>query len=264
MSEYSDYFNTRALNEQHRKLELDDLNHAIAGVDVGRMRKHIPGTAIDPVTGKKESVADRIARTLRWLLLNDENYARAHRAAVTATNDAMNAAAQALSDINTDLMQTTADIDDILNRAATLPDGRKVFRDVNGKVVDQDGNVIAQALADGIMWRGDEPKYDEYRAATDHLDDLKRARDELLGIETELGGYQDELNDDENPVSPVMLDDITKRSDDLRDRINEIEQSLAHNAPEQTRPTEPTSEFRVESDGSDLTKSLSISLGTKP
>lgn len=79
MTEYTDLFNTRALTEEFRKLERDDYNHAIAGVDVGRMRNHLPNAATDSITGKKETAAARLARTLQWLLLNDENYARAHR-----------------------------------------------------------------------------------------------------------------------------------------------------------------------------------------
>ena len=261
MSEYSDHFNSRTLNEQFRKLEIDDYNHAVAGVNVGRMRKHIPEAATDTVTGKKETVGDRVARTLQWLLLNDENYARAHKAAVTATNDAMDAAASAISNIKAALKQSTADIEDILNRAATLPDGRKVFRNGQGGVVDQDGNRIAQDIADGIIWRGDEPTYQEYRAEIDRADALRRANDEVLGIEAELGGFQGELSDNENPASEDRLDAITERSNGLRDRIHEIERRVAHIAPEQNGPTETTSEFRVQSDGSDLSKSLSINLG---
>lgn len=137
MTVFTDLFNVRSLGDQMRKLDVDDLNHAIAGVDVGRMRKHIQQSETDPRTGRKTSAAERLSRTLQWLLLNDESYALAHRVAMTTTNDAMDAAAQALSDVKAALMQATADIEDILNRAATLPDGRKVFRDGNGKVVDK-------------------------------------------------------------------------------------------------------------------------------
>ncbi|MEM9128236.1 MAG: hypothetical protein AAGA97_00720 [Pseudomonadota bacterium] len=235
MTEYSDHFNSRTLIEQHRKLEVDDYNHAIANVDVGRMRKHIPEAATDPITGKKETAAERVTRTLQWLLINDLNYALAHRAADTATNDAMDAAASALSDIKAALKQSTADIEDILNRAATLPDGRKVFRDGQGGVVDQDGNRIAQDIADGIIWRGDEPTYHEYRTEIDRADALRRANDEVLGIEAELGGFQGELSNEEHPATKERIGTITERSNSLRDRIAEIEASIS-SSPNDAKP----------------------------
>ena len=187
MGEYTDLFNTRALTEQFKKLEQDDYNHAVADVDVGRMRKHIPQADVDPATGQKKSASERIARTLQWLLIYDENYTRAHKAAVLAVNEAMDAAADALSDIKAALEQTTAEVEGILNRAATLPDGRKAFRDGKGGIVDESGKHISDEMADSIIWRGDEPTYDEYRAQLDRADALKRAQDEVLGIESELG-----------------------------------------------------------------------------
>lgn len=212
--------------ERAALLERDDLNHAIAGADVGRMRKHLSLSENGTNPERKGTDAERVARTLQWLLLNDVAYAHAHKAAVDATNDAMDATARALVDVNAALDRTSANIEDILNRAAKLPDGRKVFRHANGNVVDREGNAINSALADGILWRGDEPTYDEYHAATDRADDLVHARDELLGIEIELGGYQNEMNDDESPASVERLDTIKDRSDALRDRVTAIQSDL--------------------------------------
>lgn len=227
MTEYSDHFNSRTVIEQHRKLELDDYNHAVADVDVGRMRKHIPEAATDPVTGKKETVTERIARTLQWLLINDPNYARAHRAAITATNDAMDATARTISSIKAALEQNTTDVESILNRAASLPDGRKVFRDGKGGVVDQDGERVEQDIAEGIIWQGDEPTYDEYRAEVGRQSALKRTRDEVLGIEAELGGHQSELSDYENPVSKDRIETIIERSEELKERVRDIQREVS-------------------------------------
>ena len=262
MSEYSDHFNSRTLIEQFRKLEIDDYKNAVASVDVGRMRKHIPEAATDPITGKKETVAERVARTLQWLLLNDENYARAHKAAVTATNDAMDAAASALSNIKAALKQSTADIEDILNHAATLPDGRKVFRDGQGGVVDQDGNRIAQDIADGIIWRGDEPTYHEYRAEIDLADALKHAHDEVLGIEAELGGYQGDLKNNDRPPPPDALDDIKDRADELRERVDEIQEQLELQADNSLRSENRVTTEGLSHDSGGLSENLKINISS--
>ncbi|MEM9128907.1 MAG: hypothetical protein AAGA97_04215 [Pseudomonadota bacterium] len=261
MTEYSDHFNNRTVNEQFRKLEIDDYNHAVAGVNVGRMRKHIPKAATDTVTGKKETVADRVARTLQWLLMNDENYARAHKTAVVATNDAMDAAASALSNIKVALKQSAADVEDILNRAATLPDGRKVFRDGQGGVVDQDGNRIAQDIADGIIWRGDEPTYHEYRAEIDRADALRRAHDEVLGIEAELGGYQGELSDNQNPASQGRAEAIAEQSNALEERIGEIAAGIEQNRSDVFEVDQPVSPAELQSDNKFSTALPQIKIG---
>lgn len=262
MTEYTDLFNARSLADQMRKLDIDDLNHAIAGVDVGRMRKHIQQSEIDPGTGRKTSASERLARTLQWLLLNDENYALAHKTAVTSVNDAMDAAAQALSDVRAALLQTTADIEDILNRAATLPNGRKVFRDENGNVVDQDGNAISSELAETIIWRGDEPTYEEYRAKMDSKDDLRLALNELLGIETELGGYQGELNDNDSPPTLDRLDDIKDRSDELRDRVDQIQEGLELQADNSLRSEHRVTTEGLSHDSEGLSQNLKIDIGS--
>lgn len=262
MGEYSDFFNTRALAQQFRKLEQDDYNHAIAGVDVGRMRKHIPQSATDPTTGRKETTAERLSRTLQWLLLNDERYARAHKAAVAAVNETMDAAATALSDIKAALKQATTDIEDMLARAASLPDGQKVFRDSEGGVVDENGMRVSNELSDSIIWHGDEPTYDEYREHLDRADDLRRAHDELLGIETELGGYQGELIDDENPPSTDRLDNIKNRADELRERVDLLQEGLESQAENSLHSENRVTTGGLSHSSDGLSQNLKIDIGS--
>ena len=255
---YEELFRARAAAE-----DIDDYNNAISGADVGRILKHGASHDIDPITGKKRDGAkDAVQRTLDWLLQNDAAYARSWQQTSQLLTDVANEADLLLSKLLHEHDALADQIDSAVDRAAALPDGRKVFRDKDGNVVDADGNQIEDDLAASIIWRGDELTFEEYLGLKDRLSRLDDAILETQGIETELGGMSNDLSDQDAPPTPDELDDFKDHANGLRDRIQAIGQSVADNAPQQTGPTKPTSSFSVESDGSDLSKNLSISLGT--
>ena len=199
-----------------RQRDFDDLNHAVAGRDVGRQRKHIQDGDVDPVTGKKRRTAsERAYATLQWLLLNDAEYARLHQAAMDSLRDAEDKARKLLERIEDQLAIARSDLADILDRAAALPDGTKVFRDGNGVVRDKDGARIGDDLAASIEWRGGEPSYEDYQSAADRVRDLDNAANEARGIETELGGYRGELTSENSPASKERIETITERIADI-------------------------------------------------
>ncbi|MEP4987394.1 MAG: hypothetical protein ABJV68_06845 [Paracoccaceae bacterium] len=248
---FTDSFNKHAdtLRDATAKQELDDFNHATSGADVGRMQKHGMGVGIDPSTGeKKGSAAQRLARTLDWLLLNDAAYAETYEQAFGAVFEAAEKAADLLERLLGERAADTAAVASLEQRAATLPDGRKVFRDEEGAVVDTKGQTIEDDLAAGILWRGDEPTYEEYRAANDRVAALDAAINTLQGIETELGGLQGQLNDKDAPPTADGLDDIQNRADALSDRIDEI-----------TVKTQHTMDRKVGFDSSENVQSLDVS-----
>lgn len=158
----------------------------------------------------------------------------------------MDATGQALLDVEAALKQATAGIESMFDRAATLPDGRKTFRDQYGNVVDRDGNVIAEELADGIVWQGDEPTYEEYLAQRARIEKLQDARNELLGIEAELGGHQNDLTNNDEPPSPDRLDDIKDRADELRNRVSAIQSEFVREVENKTNLDTTTPEQGVE------------------
>lgn len=226
---YTDSFNLHAdrSRKQAAAQELDDLNHAIAGVDVGRQRKHIHDDRMESGTNGKGNAAERLRRTLEWLLLNDQNYAHLYNTAISTLRDTLQAAGDTLEQVLTKLEDVREQIAHAKDNAATLPNGTRVFRDEDGVVRDENGQAVADDLAATIVWRGDEPSYEAYHALIEQETKLQAAENELRGIETELGGYQDELTDNEEPLSPDRLEDITDRSNALRDRVQEIESTLA-------------------------------------
>lgn len=132
--------------------DFDDLQFAIAGLDVGRQRRHLhEGSADNAVSEQKKS--ERAALTaLQLILLNDPEYA-ALRARVENT----------LAEVDTRLAELHLEAEALLAESATklaalevraseLPDGTKVFRSANGEdVFTADERVLLSFLAFGTL-----------------------------------------------------------------------------------------------------------------
>lgn len=221
MERYFDQFNEVSLADSDR-LARDDLNHEIAGLRVGRRLRFGVGGPDNAVDGEGKSKKERIARTLEWLLLNDSDYKRLHGEAMAALQLAEEATRNALDRIETELAAIRGVLEDVLDNAATLPDGTKVFKDANCVVKDEGGNAIADDLAATIIWQDDSPTYEEYRAASDRTTALENTALELHGIEVEIGGYRGELTNNEEPVSKGRIRSITDRVTSLDERTKEI------------------------------------------
>ena len=224
VANYTDEFNehSEALREARRHDDFVDLQDAIAGRSVGRQRRHIPDNDIDPVTGeKRKSISDIVRETLDWLLLNNPEYARIHGEAMSVLQRAEGTASGALERTLDALTTARTELHDMLERAPTLPDGRKVFRDgATGHVYDAEGLRIPDDLAAGIEWPEGAADNRDYIAKKKHIQELEDAERELRGIQTELGGIRGELTNNENPPRP-------ERVKSLKDQIEELHQQSA-------------------------------------
>lgn len=210
----------------------DDFNNTVSGADVGRIQRHGVRLEIDPLTGlKKGSAAQRAARTLDWLLANDLLYAQAYEAANYEVSVTFERASDILERLLRERETVSDQLDEFLDNAATLSDGRKVFKDKNGVVRDAEGNAIDDVLAAGIIWTGHEPSYEAYVALQDRAERIDAAIHEVRGIETELGGLQGELTDNDTPPDIERVKEIEAISRDFGERLDEIQQGLDQAAP---------------------------------
>ncbi len=215
---YSEMFRVAA-----RALDLEDLNHAMSGAEVGRQRRHIRDKDIDPQTGEKgKGRSGAVQRTLDWLLLNDHDYAVAHRGLMSAIREAQQSTQHAYARIEEALTLERSLLDELKSNAARLPDGALVFKDNNGQVRSADGEIVPAELAEGIEWHGDEPSFEDYQAQRNRVDDLERARDEILGIERELGEIHARGSNNDAPLTPEEIERNTERAQGLRERAGEI------------------------------------------
>ena len=230
MTIHSDTFNKHAELSRHltEKLNRDDLNFAIAGVDVGRMRKHLPGSEIDPLTGRKrDRVAEAMQRTLDWLLANDPAYAVAHTNLMNSLRDAQVEAERVLNQLYEQLFSGQDHLQSVLSNAARLPDGRAAFKYADGVVRDEDGHELDAVLAATIEWRANMPSGEEYDAAKERVQSIENAILEVQGIQTDLGDVYNRAMSEDNPLATTeTVEAEAETVDRLRERLGEIEANI--------------------------------------
>ncbi|GAA6210642.1 hypothetical protein NBRC116602_03820 [Hyphomicrobiales bacterium 4NK60-0047b] len=221
MDNFLNSFNEHAesLREERKQDDFDNLQHSLSGVQTGQQTRHglSKDTSGSVFGDKRKSITEQIRETLEWLLLNNQAYAEAHEAAMTSLRSAETTVTNALESLLANLEREQAIFNGMLERASTLPDGQKVFRDAEGLVKTLDGEIIDNDLAGTIQWRGDEPSYEEITQQKTHVDDLKEGINEVRGIEAELGGIRGELTNNEKP--PTL-----ERADELKERIGELQE----------------------------------------
>ena len=235
---FSDSFNEHAdgLRDRRKQDDFDNLQHSLSGVETGQQVRHglSKDTSGSVFGDKRKTITEQIRETLEWLLLNNPAYAEAHETAMTSLLSAEQAATSVLDKVLSAFEREQIKLDQLLKSAASLPGGRKVFRDGNGDVRSEDGSIITDDLAILIVWRGNEPTYEEYQSQMNRVEEFKQASDELRGVEVELGGIRGELSDNENPLSLERVDELKKRSQKLEERVHEIHVEAFEKMPLQT------------------------------
>lgn len=205
----------------------DDYNNAVSGADVGRIQRHGVRQEIDPMTGeKKGSAAARHARTLQWLLENDVGYSTAHRAATQAITETFELADDILERLMRQKADIALDIKEALDDAPTLPDGRKVFRDANGVVYDENGERVDDEITAHIQWRGNEPSYEHYVALREKQAQTDAAILDVQRAEADLGDLQNELNREDRPAAISRVQEIESEIKGIGKDIKNIEQNV--------------------------------------
>lgn len=235
---------TAAQSERRRAQDFDDLQNEMSGVDVGRIPRFLSPEAREILQEKRNGKSSRRMSALDMMLLNDPAYVQAYNDTMDFLSRAERVAEQGLGKLETQLAKAEADLQSTLDSAATLPDGRKVFRDEEGLAWDEGQNVVDQATADKVEWRGSEPTNETYLKQKKQVQDLKDSIHEVRVYQTDvLGNAREELMDRDNPVPKERMDDLKETMKEfapssLRSEINQLENTTA---PERI----PTSEIAL-------------------
>lgn len=268
MDNFLDSFNEHAerLREERMQDDFDNLQHSLSGVETGQQSRHglSKDTSGSVFGDKRKSITEQIRETLEWLLLNNQAYAEAHEAAMTSLRSTETTVTDTLDRLLSNLEREQATFKEMLGRAVTLPDGRKVFRDAQGQVKALEGEIIDADLAASIQWRGDEPSYEEIIQQKSHVDDLKAGINEVRSIETELGGIRGELTNNEQPPTQERVGELEERSKELEERADEIQENAIGNLKGHGARTFEDTGNDVKSSMSDLAAMPTIKIGSKP
>jgi hypothetical protein len=179
------------------------------------------------IADDKRNEAREDHHTLQWLLVHDITYREAREAAQAAVLSVANRAAAMLQRALEAAEANDTALDQLMARAAMLPDGRKVFRTETGAVVDENGQAVDDDLAATVLWPEDAPDYAALKALQDQGAELDGVISNLRGIEVQIGGLQDALDNDDPAADVDDLRDIKTEANDIDRRLDDIETVLS-------------------------------------
>lgn len=192
---------TRQAQDRH------DFNNEQAGRDTGRMARFLPGDA-----AKQKQAAAKKRQQERFLnelqrLLDDPVYAARYRSFGSLLDEADAWAAERKSALQSALGEAETAIAVMLDQAAKLPDGRRVFRNSDGRVIDEYLNTVSDSEAAAVIWPEDAPSADVYVAARRRQAELQAALDDHETWEVDvLGRSRDRYEDTDEPITPAEMD----------------------------------------------------------
>lgn len=196
---------TRNEQEQQKRRDHDDLQNEYAGRETGRMQRFL--TREDRLDDQRhKEKKQRETRTLLELLMASPAYRHQFEKVTIALSNAQAAADDALSYLEDAIASAESALTELQEDAARLPDGTRVYRDADGVVRREDGTAVDDVLAATILWRGDEPGFEEFRASRGVLTALQAEHEDVLRFQnTVLGPSHDALN---NPNDPPTFEEL--------------------------------------------------------
>lgn len=229
---------------RHRQLERareaetrrNDFHNEIADRDVGRIQRFLPETRSENRGKGRKRDEKALQSALRQLLASDPAYFALYENTLTALRQAEAATEHTREAAEALLQERQSTVDDLAGKAATLHDGRKVFRDRHGQVRDVTGRILESSELNDITWRGDEPSYEAWVTAQQALAQAQSKLDSILRYQTDtLGMIRNKITDEDNPPS----------ADELRDMQQQMENQI-HAALSSELPTPPKNQSTVE------------------
>ncbi len=192
------------LADEIRRQDFKDLQDEYAGRENGRAKRFLDEDAQDSRNSSKKK-AKRQAEQLSRLqqLLTNTAYANLYNNAMNQLRDMEDRTQQEIERITQFLIQVREDLNTILDQAATLPNGVRVFKNASGQVMTEHGEEVKGQALEEILWNGNEPSYESFIAKKQEIEQaetsLKQWQTYQVGT---LGRIRDRLTDENNPSKP--------------------------------------------------------------
>ncbi|MDQ0314611.1 hypothetical protein [Amorphus orientalis] len=236
----TDYFNdiVRAQAEARRQVDFDDSQQELRGVEVGRIGRFLSPEAREAAKeGRGGSGRSDAGMTALEIALTQADYAEAFHAAEKEIREAQKIVDDLQDDITATIEKMDSRIEEMLDAAATLPDGTKAFMDENGDVWTVDGDRVDQAIVDGIEWDG-RPSLETYQSQIAGRERLQELSAEGDGLSLRLGEINNELHNEDHPPSKEEIEAYRAESQSVVERYGEMKKeadSILNPPPEPSR-----------------------------
>lgn len=200
-----------------------EINHEIAGVDVGRMQRFLNNgdNALNSENSEKKK-SERAMTMLRYMLENDAQYAKRYFEVAEKLDKAQQAVDRALIDINQRLAVSDRELQKMEDNSVKADDGTSVFKSSDGSIYDQDGQRLSDEDAQKVSVPEDAPSWEDYKAEKEKREVLLKDKQDIERYESQVvKPAQERMQDQDDPVS--------------LDELDEIESQIESNAPDSLR-----------------------------
>lgn len=219
---------------KHHAQTMDDFHNEMAGRDVGRISRFIGASASGSVESQKRRNERSAENTSFQIMMANAAYAALFEDTQNVLTDAQSRLDGLLERVQAQIEVSEAELADKLDRAASLPDGTKVFKDRNGDVRTQDGALVAAELAATVLWRGDEPSFEEVRADADRIERLNILADDIRAGQAEIGDMQAAMADESEVETSEELEGFKDRANEIVEGAEERLNAEISSAPAAT------------------------------
>lgn len=202
----------RRLAELAAEIERAELRHAfnnsMAGRETGRMEVGFVGEAapLSETQKRRERNEKLLLETALALMLRDPIYRKRYEAFGVFLEDRVDATKTALEQALASSQAAQTALTDLVDGANRLPDGRKVFVTVDGRIVGTDGQEVSADEAAQVIWSQDAPSYEAYLAAKKKAEEAEQTVSALQDYQLQLDQAQDRWENDEAPITSDEMD----------------------------------------------------------
>ena len=196
-----------------RRLEDErDFWAEMSGIDNGKIARFLSGIEREKRRDDRKGTASARSQRedltrLQILLASNSAYAQLYHETFDALREAEDATDRAILKAQTALEEARRRFEDTLDRAATTPDGTRVFRDKWGQVWTEHDERLSEADSANIAWRSSYPGYEAFVEDREAVHHSLTRLEALQGYRVDtLGRIRDRLMDEDDPPSAEELE----------------------------------------------------------
>ncbi|MEM9494985.1 MAG: hypothetical protein AAGA09_03195 [Pseudomonadota bacterium] len=214
--------------------DFEDLNRELAGISGNRAARFLLRGENSAADGEnKRRSRDHAKQTQLDLLMMNPVFADAYRAAQRTADDIQDLLNERRAQLAENIERLESVVEDLEDGTIKLADGRAVFRDEQGRLVDGDKNALTPAEIASITDPGGVADYAPYGQAKDALKTARKRHGTY-------DDYQDRIDDArkrlKDPPDKDAVEDVQKDLDDLKREL-EKEMTLSSSFSESSEPT---------------------------
>lgn len=200
------------LGSQDRQT-FNDLQNEISGRETGRISRFLTADGRSFRTDEKRQKDKAYRDVLDMLLATDPEYFALYTRLGDELSSGEAEADSIIANLQSAIDALEQQIEVMRAGAPRLPDGRLVFRYIDGRVVDEAGALVSPEIAEGIIWRKGSPSAEQYFDALEKRQSTYDLLEQWVAYRQDYLGYLRNRYDDR--AEPMTKDELKEALDDI-------------------------------------------------